>query len=75
METERAGAEGTATVRQAAVARSGLQLGHPPLEEAPLARRACEGERALERIARSLSSRQLYPNCRPETSAQTSRSR
>src|SRR5215212_8534143 len=29
-----------------------LQLGDPPLEEAPLALRVCERERALERFAR-----------------------
>jgi hypothetical protein len=49
---ERAGAEGTATLRRPAVARSGLELGDPPLKEAALTLRACERERALERFAR-----------------------
>jgi hypothetical protein len=34
------------------VARSGLELGDPPLKEAPLALGACECERTLERLAR-----------------------
>src|SRR5215218_7845428 len=38
--------------RSPAATEPGLQLGDPPLEEAPLALRACERERALERLAR-----------------------